>query len=164
MKSMKSIIALAAASALAVLTLGSGAAHAYPQVQLSRDQTCSGCHLSPAGGGLNNENGLTTAETISQWGTSAAFFYGGIPTPSWLVLGGDLRGASGYVQSPEKLLASFPMQIELSGNITFGKGLSLYANVGARPSEVGNEGATHVWSREHWLMWQQNPGEGTGLF
>ena len=169
MKSGTSIVtpvlaAITAAAALGTVSLGSGTAHAYPQFQLSRDQTCTGCHLSPAGGGLNNENGLTTAESISQWGTPAAFFYGGIPTPSWLVLGGDLRGASGYVQTPERLLASFPMQIELYGNITFGKGISLYADVGSRPSEVGNEGATHVWSREHYLMWQQNPGEGSGLF
>jgi len=68
------------------------------------------------------------------------------------------------VQAPERMLASFPMQIELYGNLAFGKSISLYANVGSRPSQVGNEGATHVWSREHYLMWQQNPGEGSGLF
>ena len=159
---MRAQLALAAAAAtLAVLARG---AHAYPQFQLSRDQTCTGCHLSPAGGGLLNENGLNAAEAISQWGMPAGFFYGAIPTPSWLTLGGDLRGASGYVQSPEKLLASFPMQIEAYGRAAFGAGLSLQVDVGARESQFGNEAATHVWSREHYLTWQQRPGENDGLY
>ncbi|HET7504731.1 MAG TPA: hypothetical protein VFK02_27100 [Kofleriaceae bacterium] len=139
-------------------------ARAYPQFQMSRDQTCTGCHISPAGGGLLTENGLATAEGISQWGTAPEFFYGKVPTPSWLVLGGDLRGASGYVQTPEKLLASFPMQIEAYGHATFGAGLSLYADLGSRASEVGKESTTFAWSREHYLMWQQKPGETSGLF
>lgn len=150
--------------AVALVGLLGGVARAYPQFQMSRDKTCTGCHLSPAGGGLLNENGLATAETISQFGTAPEFFYGKVPTPGWLVLGGDLRGASGYVQTPEKLLASFPMQIEVYGNATFGGGLSLYVNAGSRAAEVGNEAATRLWSREHYLMWQQKPGETSGLF
>ena len=47
---------LAAMTAVAVAAMA-GTAAAYPQFQLSRDQTCTGCHLSPAGGGLLNENG-----------------------------------------------------------------------------------------------------------
>src|ERR1043166_8428721 len=137
--------------ALAVLGAVAGRAEAYPQFQLSRDQTCTGCHVSPAGGGLLNENGLTTAETMSQWGTPAGFFYDKVPTPAWLMLGGDLRGASGYVQSPEKLVASFPMQIEAYARAAFGSGLSLQVDVGARESQVGKEASTHVWSREHYL-------------
>jgi len=156
--------ALAAAAALAVLGAMAGRADAYPQFQLSRDQTCTGCHVSPAGGGLLNENGLTTAETMSQWGTPAGFFYDKVPTPAWLMLGGDLRGASGYVQSPEKLVASFPMQIEAYGRAAFGAGLSLQVDVGARESEFGKEASTHVWSREHYLTWQQRPGENAGLY
>src|SRR5262245_50663216 len=120
---------LAATVAAALLICIAGRAHAYPQFQMSRDKTCTGCHISPAGGGLLTENGLVTAETISQWGTAPEFFYGKVPTPGWLVLGGDLRGASGYVQSPEKLLASFPMQIEAYAAARFGAGLSLYADV-----------------------------------
>jgi hypothetical protein len=166
MKPSFAIPTIPAGALIAAATLGllGGTAHAYPQFQMSRDQTCTGCHLSPSGGGLLNENGLATAEGISQWGTAPEFFYGKVPTPSWLVLGGDLRGASGYVQSPEKILASFPMQIEAYGRATFGAGLSLYVDIGSRAAEVGNEGATHVWSREHYLMWQQKPGETGGLY
>jgi hypothetical protein len=87
-----------------------------------------------------------------------------VPTPSWLTLGGDVRGAGGYVRSPEDLLAAFPMQIEAYAHAAIGAGLSLYVDLGARESEVGHEASTHAWSREHYLMWQQNPGESTGLF
>lgn len=160
---MKALV-FAALSAVATLAGLGGRAQAYPQFQLSRDQTCTGCHFSPAGGGPLTENGLTTAESISQWGTLPEFFYGKVPAPSWLVLGGDLRGASGYIQSPEKLLASFPMQAEVYGRAALGSGLSLYVNVGDRASEVGMESTTFLWSREHYLMWQQRPGETSGLY
>ena len=158
------VLAALAAVATAALAVLAGDARAYPQFQLSRDQTCTGCHVSPAGGGLLNENGLATAEAISQWGTAPEFFYGEVPAPSWLALGGDLRAASGYVQSPEKLLAAFPMQFEAYGRAALGSGLSLQVDVGARESETGNEAATHVWSREHYLQWQQHPGENAGLY
>jgi hypothetical protein len=161
--SVTSALSLAALTAAATLAALTGTAEAYPQFQFSRDQTCTGCHVSPAGGGLLNENGLIIAETISQFGTAPEFFYGKIPQPSWLMLGGDLRGASGYVQSPEELLASFPMQIEAYGRATFGA-FSLQVDVGARESQTGNEAATHVWSREHYLTWQQKPGENSGLY
>jgi hypothetical protein len=151
---------------LAVITLlvVTGVADAYPQFHLERDQTCTGCHLSPAGGNLLNENGYALAESRSQLGTAPEFMYGKIPTPSWLVLGGDLRGAAGYLKTPENVLAAFPMQIELYGAATFGKAFSLHANFGPRPATVGNEAATYVWSREHYLQWQQNPGETDGLY
>jgi hypothetical protein len=157
--------AIAASLVLAgTLAASAGTARAYPQFQLSRDQTCTGCHISPAGGGLLNENGLTTAEGISQWGTAPELFYGKIPLPKWLVVGGDVRAASGYVQTPEKVLASFPMQIEAYAHATLPKGFSIYVDVGARASQDGNEAATFAQSREHFLMWQQKPGENTGLY
>lgn len=160
---MKRIVVVVAV-VFGALAVAGRAAEAYPQFQMSRDQTCTGCHVSPAGGGMLNENGTNVAESISQLGTSPEFFYGKVPLPEWLQLGGDLRGATGYVRSPENLLAAFPMQIEVYANANLPAGLSLYVNVGARESEVGNEAATHAQSREHYLMWSQNPGEGTGLF
>ncbi len=139
-------------------------AAAYPQFQLSRDQTCTGCHISPAGGHLLNENGYSQAEAISQFGTAPEFFYGKVPTPSWLVLGGDLRGALGYIQTPEKAFAAFPMQLEIEAAATFGA-FSLHVTAGGRPSQQGgSKAATSVWAREHYLMWQQKPGETSGLY
>ncbi|MGE0548018.1 MAG: hypothetical protein AB7O24_11775 [Kofleriaceae bacterium] len=150
---------------LSVLALGlaGGVAHAYPQYQLRSDQTCTSCHLSPAGGNLLNENGLIAAETHSQFGTAPEFFYGKIPTPEWLVFGGDLRGSAGYIQTPERVLAAFPMQAELYGSATL-KNFSLHATFGNRPAQFGNETKTRVWSREHYLMWQQNAGGSEGLY
>lgn len=153
-----------AALAVAVLAAAAGRADAYPQFAMSREQTCTGCHLSPAGGGPLNENGFAVAESISQWGTAPEFFYGKVPTPSWLELGGDLRGATGYVQTPEELLASFPMQVEAYGRAVLGHGLSLQVDAGVREPQHGNEAATVVWSREHFLTWQQNPDDSAGLY
>jgi hypothetical protein len=149
---------------LVTLLVWVGAADAYPQFQLARDQTCTGCHLSPAGGNLLNENGYAVAESTSHLGTAPEFMYGKIPTPDWLVLGGDLRGAAGYLKTPEDVTAAFPMQIELYGAATFAKAFSLHFNFGPRPSTVGNEAATYVWAREHYFMWQQKPGETDGLY
>ena len=127
-------------------------ADAYPQFQLSHEQTCTGCHISPAGGALLNENGLAVADSMAQFSTAPEFFYDAFKTPAWLTLGGDLRSASGFIATPEKVLAYFPMQIEA------------YANFGPRPSQFGNEAATYVWSREHYVMWQQEAGSSEGLF
>lgn len=146
-----------------VLLALAGNAEAYPQYQLSHDQTCTGCHLSPAGGNLLNENGLAAAESMSQFGTAPEFFYGKLGTPDWLHLGGDLRGSAGYIQTPEKVLAAFPMQIELYASAKFSS-FTIHANVGPRPSQFGNEAATYVWAREHYVMWQQKPDEGSGLY
>lgn len=152
-----------AALVLGIVAALAGHADAYPQYQLSYDQTCTGCHISPSGGGLLNENGLGVAETMSQLGQAPKFFYGKVPTPDWLTLGGDLRGAAGYMQTPEKVLAAFPMQADLYAAAQFSN-VTLYATAGYRPAQFGNRAATTVWSREHYLMWQQNPGEASGLF
>jgi hypothetical protein len=151
------LVAVAAVAALA------GSAEAYPQFQLSRDKTCTGCHISPAGGNLLSENGETVAEGIATLDHNAKFMYGKIPLPSWLLLGGDLRGSTGYIQTPEKVLASFPMQIELYAHATFG-GFSIHANGGPRPANEGPDGSLPVWSREHYLMYRTNPGAATGMF
>ncbi len=147
----------------ALVAIAAGRAEAYPQFQIGRDQTCSACHISPAGGGLLNENGLNVAGTISTWGTAPEFFYGKIPQPDWLDLGGDMRGAAGYFQSPFETLSGFPMQTDVYASPHY-QGFRLYVTAGYRPPENGNETATAVWSREHYLMWQSDPGTPYGLF
>jgi hypothetical protein len=135
-------------------------AHAYPEFQLSRDQTCSSCHLSPAGGELLGENGLDTAEQISQWGGAPEAFYGKLPMPSWLVVGGDFRGAAGLDNEGLKSeLVEFPMQAEAYAEAALGSHLSLHVTAGARPPQYGNTASTLFSSREHWLIWERD-----GLF
>ena len=91
---------------IAIVLAAAATAHAYPQFELSRDQTCSGCHLSPSGGGLLNENGLNVAESMSTFGTNPAFLNGAVTTPDWLTVGGDFRGATGYVRVSTALTAA----------------------------------------------------------
>lgn len=129
-----------------------GVAHAYPQFQLSKDQTCKGCHTSPAGGGMLSENGLNVAETISQFGTQPEFFYGRLGTPTWLELGGDLRGAAGYFDSVQKNWVAFPMQAEVYGEATFSS-VKLHVTAGMRDPQYNNEAKTLFASREHWVQW-----------
>jgi hypothetical protein len=146
-------------------------AHAYPQFQLSKDQTCTSCHLSPAGGGLLSENGLATAETMSQFGTAPELFYNKVPTPSWLVLGGDLRGATGFDTRARAEgstrsrvdYVTFPMQADLDATATF-DAWSLHVEGGMQDPQYDNTAKTLFASREHWIQWQDNPGETTGLF
>jgi hypothetical protein len=142
---------------LAVL-LGAGIAQAYPQYQLSHDQTCTGCHIAPSGGGLLNENVLMTAETMSQLGTAPEFLNGAFELPSWLVLSGELRGSSGYLRTPEDSLVAFPMQAELSGTVKF-SGVAVHAKGG-----YPGLGAPPVFSREHYIQWQSKEDEAFGVF
>jgi hypothetical protein len=146
-----------------VLALGGGTAAAYPQFQLSRDSTCSGCHISPAGGGLLSENGANTAEEISALGTNPEFMYGKVPTPEWLQLGGDIRVQGGYLQAPQRYLWAFPMQGDIYAAATKNS-FSLHVTAGLRTSQEGNEAATYIWAREHYVQWQQEPGAREGLF
>ena len=146
-----------------LLVLGSGRADAYPQFQMSRDTTCSGCHISPAGGGLLSENGMNTAEEISAFGTNPEFLNGAFDLPEWLAIGGDIRGMGGYLQAPQRYLWSFPMQGDLYVHATKGK-FSGQLTVGMRPYQEGNEALTYVSPREHYVQWQQEEGAREGLF
>ncbi|MEO8705106.1 MAG: hypothetical protein ABI867_33945 [Kofleriaceae bacterium] len=161
---------------LAAVALAAGVAEAYPQFQLARDQTCTGCHISPAGGSMLNENGFGVAEAISQFGTKPEFFYGDRFNSGTLQLGGDVRGAGGFLKyggSEDSAVYAFPMQIELQARLKFGA-FSVFLNGGFRPPQDGHRvdadtelevrASTYVWSREHYLMWQQKPDENYGLY
>jgi hypothetical protein len=149
--------------ALAVL---SATASAYPQFQLSKDQTCSDCHLSPGGGGLLSENGLNVAQSMSVLGEDPGPFYGKINPPSWLAFGGDILGAAGYdyigKNNPDNSPVLFPMQAELYAAATV-QSFSLHVTAGARDPQY-DDNSTLFASREHWLQWQQNAGQPDGLF
>jgi hypothetical protein len=154
---------------IAAIALSSARALAYPQYQLTRDVTCTGCHLSPAGGTLLNENGLVTAEQFSQWGTNPAFLNGLLPEPKWLELGGDLRWAAGWHRYYDQngktgAFVTFPMQADLYGAATK-DAFSVHVMAGVRdPTYPETYGPSLFASREHWLQWQQHPGETDGLY
>src|SRR5215468_3414415 len=102
--------------ALALVATASRRAAAYPQYQLSRDRTCTGCHVSPAGGGLLTENGYSVAETQALLGDSPAFMYELFKLPGWLAVGGDVRSSTGYIRTPDSGFAIIPMQGDIYAN------------------------------------------------
>ncbi len=138
-------------------------AHAYPQYQLSRDQTCGSCHLSPAGGGLLNDNGELTDEDMAMWGGDATFLHGAVELPEWLRLGGDFRFAAGASDPGGGLgPAAFPMQMEFHGEARKGS-LAVVADLGTTiPKEDGSP-ATVLMSREHYVRWSQHE-DGLGWY
>ena len=147
---------------VALLVLASaGVAHAYPQYQLSRDATCTSCHIAPEGGGLLNENGLAVSESISWKPGDSTFFYG-VETPDWLHVGGDVRAAGGFVYPGFASAAVYPMQAEVYANAgSHGFSINLFG--GLRRPQSG--APLHAfWSRQHYVMWQQHPDEGRGLY
>jgi hypothetical protein len=150
--------------ALVVLALcaSSAVAHAYPQFQLSHDTTCTACHLAPDGGGLLNENGLAVAEATAWKSNDSAFLHGVLSEPAWLVLGGDVRLAGGFVDNGSPSGGGYPMQAEIHAAATKGE-FSFNATGGLRrPLDGGN--ALHVlWSREHYAMWART-AEKYGIY
>ncbi|HEY2899750.1 MAG TPA: hypothetical protein VGL59_04170 [Polyangia bacterium] len=160
-----------AAALLVAFVLRSSTAQAYPQWQLlSGSVRCNQCHYAPAGGGLINSYGRDAAgEDLSTFGGNGALLHGALPAlPSWLALGGDLRGAlvANDVQDPNgPTWAAFPMQADLYARFALPVGLSIYATGGVRGQERGGADivpdqnyqplyVSRFISREHYLMWQ----------
>lgn len=139
-------------------------AAAYPQFSLTRGQACVECHVSPAGGGLLTEQGLITAEAESKYGHAPELLYGKWQPPDFLRLGGDFRFAGGAAKAAGAVPLVIPMQGELYAAATFGK-FTAYLLGGVKGGEPLNPGPTQfLQSREHYLMWQQKPGEAEGWF
>jgi len=133
---------------------------AYPQYQLGRDPTCTGCHVSPAGGGLLNENGLAVAESTSTYGGAPEAAHGKLVGPSWLTLGADLRAGLGVLDNRGVRPAAFPMQAEGAAFVHH-DAFSLYATLGL---QQGDTPIKVLELREHFLMWQSQPGSEGGLY
>src|SRR5581483_4040637 len=84
------------AVAVAVLACAwSTRAEAYPQWQLSSGAArCNSCHFAPGGGGLPTTYGReAVGEELSTFSGDGALLHGTAKVPSWLAVGGDLRGA-----------------------------------------------------------------------
>lgn len=149
--------------AFALIAATASVAHAYPQYQLSRDQTCGSCHTSQAGGGLLNDNGELTAGDEATWGGDPSFLHGLVTPPEWLELGGDVRFAGG-VNDPGGGIggAGFPMQGELYAQATRGA-LAVVADLGLTSPKSGGSPLTVLMSREHYLRWSQRD-DGLGFY
>jgi hypothetical protein len=144
-------------------------AHAYPQWQLSTGAArCNQCHYAPGGGGLINSYGRDAAGELSTFGGNGGFLHGALTLPTWLALGGDLRGGfvDQDVQDPNgNQVAVFPMQADLAARVALPSGFSLSGIIGLRdqirdpdllvPAQNFQPVSTsQLISREHYAMWQ----------
>jgi len=149
-------------SIVAMLAIPSVAA-AYPQYQLSNEQTCSSCHYSPSGAGLLNDMGLMTAEELSGK-EGADFLYGAWTPPGWLKLGGDFRFGAGVNgrgdYGPTVSPGAFPMQGDMYARAEATDQLSANVTFGLRGGVGGGEVLSFLQAREHYVLWQQDQREG----
>ena len=157
-------------AAAALLWLGERPARAYPQWQLSTGAVrCNQCHYSPSGGGLINSYGRdAVGDELSSFGGNGAFLHGAVSLPSWLALGGDLRGAfvDQDLQDPGgPTVAAFPMQAEVQGRAALPAGLSLLVSLGLRGQVRDPDllvpyqnfqpvSTSQLIFPEHYLMWE----------
>lgn len=148
--------------AMVAVVMIAARADAYPQYQLGRESTCTGCHITPDGGGLLNENGFAVAESTA-WKTDNSAFMYGMTKPDWLQLGGDARAAAGFVDPGTPSAAAYPMQAEVTASAE-SRGLSLHLTGGLRRPQDGGSLAHVVWSREHYAMWHSSPGANDGVY
>jgi hypothetical protein len=109
--------------------------------------------VSPAGGRLLTENGLAVAQNNALHDNDPAFLHGVLPTPGWLQLGGDARFSVGMVDPGSVGGAVYPMQADLYASAG-GHGFTVFLEGGIRSVDDG--GHSPLWSREHYVMWQQN--------
>ncbi len=132
-----------------VLLAAPRAAAAYPQFSLSRQITCSACHVSPAGGGIVDNMGIIASEDDSTWGGDGRFLQRDLP--EWLRAGGDFRSATGIIDAGGGVgPALFPMQVE--GYAAYTKGaITAYATLGLTKPDFDNL-LTLIQLREHWVM------------
>jgi hypothetical protein len=158
------------AGALGLVLLGERPAQAFPQWQLSTGAVrCNQCHYAPAGGGLLTGYGRDAAgEDLSTFPGNGTFLHGAVKLPSWLALGGDLRGAfvANDVQDPNGTEAAvFPMQADFAARVALPVGFSVSGIVGFRgqvrnpDTLVPNQNyqpisTSQLISREHYATWQ----------
>lgn len=154
-------------TALALLVLIVPArAHAYPWMIRHGYSACTPCHTDPSGSGPLTPYGrligdsLLAMQAVSparEDSPSSHFLFGAIETPSWLELGGEVRGALLRVKprgSPE-VRRTILMQADLDATITAGRfvasGSAGYAHEGALNAALTRGQKDNVVSREHWF-------------
>lgn len=115
-------------------------AFAFPEMVRHGYVNCNSCHTNLVGGGLLNEYGRSLSrELLAQktlTGIPSAegdekFAYGLVKTPSWLLLGSDIRLLQVFVESKEASRARFLiMQVELEASAQIREWVRVFASVG----------------------------------
>lgn len=106
---------------------------------------CTGCHLSPSGGGALTTYGRSTAEELStfRWEKSGQIF-GALEQPEWLALGGDGRHV--LIQTPY-----FRRQFWMQNDLELGLRLSPEVWLAGSAGVYGPERVAEY--RRHYLLW-----------
>lgn len=111
-------------------------AHAFPELIRHGYVNCIICHVSPSGGGTINDYGRTfSGEGLSSWTTKGeeSFLHGLVKRkqiPKWLSIGGDVRAAQVYQNTPSVTIAkTIMMQADFEAAARIG-GLTLDAGAG----------------------------------
>lgn len=160
---LRALRALVVAFGLLVL-LAPARASAYPWMIRHGYPSCVPCHADPSGSGPLTEYGRVIGDTKltmplghGEENTSKGSIFGLVPTPDWLQLGGDVRGAvlaRKLTGSPEERRAIL-MRADLSATITSKHFLASasggYAHEGALGAAVTRNEENNFVSREHWL-------------
>lgn len=131
-------------------------AHAYPELIRHGYTNCTSCHVSPTGGGVLTPYGRQLSkEILSTWGSdSETRFMDLIATPENLNLGGDIRGAQIYQNSPTLINATFVnMQEDFEAAYTYKK-LTFDASIGYNNLGLPQSALDRVISRRHYALVQ----------
>ena len=158
--------ALAGWTLLVLAMLAARVAGAYPQLQLTTGaDRCETCHVSPGGGGLLNDYGRDElGGTLSPRG-DGRFLHGLWQPPRWLALGGDLRAAAGVKDHETRTRTlAFPMQADLYARAVVGAwSANLIVGFRGAARTPRPEPLYRLASREHYLMYQPEPGAGVSI-
>ena len=154
-------------TALAIVASCTSAADARTRIRSSSSaaiRRATSCHLAPEGGGLLNENGDVFAENISQFGQSAGVLLRQVQAAELAhARRRPARGATATTARRNSTSSGFRCRPTSTRARSSPAHLRLTVTAGYRPPENGNEAATYVWSREHYLMWSQDPDGVEGL-
>lgn len=130
---------------------------AYPEMIRHGYTNCTSCHISPTGGGVLTPYGRELSkEILSTWGTDReTLFMDSIKTPDNLSLGGDVRTAQIYQNTPSLVTATLiNMQEDFEAAYTWNKKLTFDASVGYNHRGEPATALDHVISRRHYVIFQ----------
>jgi hypothetical protein len=137
------------------------AAGAFPGSVRWGYANCRSCHHNVAGGGVLTPYGRQLSrELLSTWGseTEAQFGYGGLKTPAWLSLGGDVS----LIETAHSATSAAPVHLlgaDFEAAVVRGR-FQAVGSVGHDPGDPGDPvGAqdTGFISRRHYLEYALSP-------
>lgn len=141
---------------LLVLSLPQGV-WGFPEMVRHGYSNCISCHVSPTGGGVLTQYGRELSrEVLSSRGSEGEsdFAYRAVRPPSWLNLGGDLRGMGYYRDTPRFSQGQLTlMQADLEAAMTYKK-LTAVGTLGYQNSPRIPSIKDSLISRRHYLNYR----------